>query len=1175
MKKIIQLILIVIFCNSVIPILAQEMPNLMPNTPEANALIKSVDTPMNLSNGTPNISIPLYTVNQGDLSLPINISYNAGGFKVREQDGYLGLGWNISSDLQITRIVRGHDDFKNGYLDLVTRETQYGYYYSSEGLKKISSGYGDEKAYRIAYNRDYRGNIDMQPDVFYYNLAGGKSGKFYFECINGEKNIIQIPYTGIKIEFFESADPSNNRECFVITDLDGTEYLYGLNMIERNKVVFSDFTFVDFPGNSNETYTCTWKCIKITSPNNQNKIVFMYTNAPVSHTWSGEDFVELYHNKKYIGSDIGSSTSGVDDQSLFNNIFPLGTSYMDDNNYDEYIYTDYDFHDGISCFTTLRDLTGIGSNNLHYIHYATDKHGEYVVPVGTTQTKDKIKIKDESFYVPITIHEQSRKKLYEISTENSKLIYTYDSNSQLKDIEVFYDKENNTFDLIKKISFTQGKSLKGAPVNIDYAYLDQYVDYYSYYLKNINFNDGGKYAFEYVSEKGFANIVKSDNTYNELPTTGDMPTFFTSSTFSPMFCSNMQRADNSTADFMINMSSNFWDIIYPYAMGKTGYNDVTYGDAEAGLLKKITYPTGSEEEFLWERNKTGGKSNTDIEVGGCRIYKIIHSDENSETMIKRYKYGKDGCGYGLLKPHLQNSMEYTALSTHNFNTILQPTYALSPNANILRNYVKRSTHTDYKYTYGMIFQGNFYTDEGNGQDYYNGKSMNNDRKNYEHPKSTYFFNIARIFSKNLIFESNYHGSYTCTRDVFRKNMGDSSPISFKCPVIYDCVTEFNDVENYSTTGYTEYYFNTDAGVLGFTDNDMSDYNLKTSVDYAYGKLEKKIVYKDVSNKEGYNTSFAPVLKEENLYSYILKRYVWLNNKHFENTTNVPCNYALYLGTRDKYFSPILYGIETSGYVLLDKNIKTSYTATDSIKEITEYEYDEDILLPKTITKYNSKNEKIEIKKTYGNDNTLLFTQGRVNSLIKEQTYLNSTLKSTTNYLYSNQWASTPGLVALNKIQTALNNNPLEDRIIYSVYSDIGKPKQVQKKYDNPICYVWGYRHEYLISKIENYTSTLLEANSTLKNNLNSLEGFTKITNSNRGNLKSLNDNIRNTSELPDDALITTFTYDPLVGMTSQTDPNGRTTYYEYDSFGRLKFVRDQDFNIIKKHEYKYATQTSN
>ena len=48
-----------------------------------------------------------------------------------------------------------------------------------------------------------------------------------------------------------------------------------------------------------------------------------------------------------------------------------------------------------------------------------------------------------------------------------------------------------------------------------------------------------------------------------------------------------------------------------------------------------------------------------------------------------------------------------------------------------------------------------------------------------------------------------------------------------------------------------------------------------------------------------------------------------------------------------------------------------------------------------------------------------------------------------------------------------------------------------------------------------------------------------------------------------------YTYQPMVGLTSKTDPNGITFYYEYDSLGRLRKVKDYQEHIIQQFQYQY------
>jgi YD repeat-containing protein len=53
------------------------------------------------------------------------------------------------------------------------------------------------------------------------------------------------------------------------------------------------------------------------------------------------------------------------------------------------------------------------------------------------------------------------------------------------------------------------------------------------------------------------------------------------------------------------------------------------------------------------------------------------------------------------------------------------------------------------------------------------------------------------------------------------------------------------------------------------------------------------------------------------------------------------------------------------------------------------------------------------------------------------------------------------------------------------------------------------------------------------------------------------------------AMISTYTWDPLMGITTITDPKGYTTYYSYDEFLRLKQVKDADDKALSRMHYHY------
>jgi hypothetical protein len=57
---------------------------------------------------------------------------------------------------------------------------------------------------------------------------------------------------------------------------------------------------------------------------------------------------------------------------------------------------------------------------------------------------------------------------------------------------------------------------------------------------------------------------------------------------------------------------------------------------------------------------------------------------------------------------------------------------------------------------------------------------------------------------------------------------------------------------------------------------------------------------------------------------------------------------------------------------------------------------------------------------------------------------------------------------------------------------------------------------------------------------------------------------------PLDAQMVTYTYAPLIGISSECDAKNDIKYYEYDGLQRLILIRDQYKNIFKKFAYNYA-----
>ena len=80
---------------------------ILPPSPNTASLGKYGEVPVGLYTGIPQISIPLTSIQDGSLSVPISLSYHAGGVRVEEIASWVGLGWSLNAGGVITRQVRG------------------------------------------------------------------------------------------------------------------------------------------------------------------------------------------------------------------------------------------------------------------------------------------------------------------------------------------------------------------------------------------------------------------------------------------------------------------------------------------------------------------------------------------------------------------------------------------------------------------------------------------------------------------------------------------------------------------------------------------------------------------------------------------------------------------------------------------------------------------------------------------------------------------------------------------------------------------------------------------------------------------------------------------------------------------------------------------------------------
>lgn len=317
------------------------------------------------------------------------------------------------------------------------------------------------------------------------------------------------------------------------------------------------------------------------------------------------------------------------------------------------------------------------------------------------------------------------------------------------------------------------------------------------------------------------------------------------------------------------------------------------------------------------------------------------------------------------------------------------------------------------------------------------------------------------------------------------------------------------------------------------------------------------------------------LKESKSY-YTRKYYELVDDNEGEPNATKTSNLGIVAYLNSSYWS----------YLKSKENILYDIKGLNPIKTITNYVYNNPAHLQlSTQRTKNSTGDYLETKYYYPQDSemvneplrTELIAQHMVAIPLKTENYKGNEKLSeqTTKYAsfpssISGQFLLLPKFIHQKKGNITLSNES-DRKIAFDNYDTLGNITQYTPEGGTPICYIWGYNKTQPIAKIENatYASIPLETITSLQALSNADDDNCMSANCTEQLLRNGLDAFRAT--LPN-AFITTYTYNPLVGVTSITDPSRISTYYHYDKFNRLQYIKDQDLNIVQTHYYNYKGQ---
>lgn len=1156
--------------------------NIFAPAPNAAALGKYGEIPVNDHTGIPNISVPIYSwkSTRSNIQVDVNLGYHAGGNKVEDIASSVGLGWSLNAYASITRNVRGlPDDYLNGYLNTdplpnFNTPLYTGDYYDcppalADEYVSMDTGHLSIIApfntpQQTEYTEMYMGLTDGEQDMFYYSV-GQISGKF---VLDKEGTVQKLDYNNYRIIPLYSIDGSGTKTITGFKIISDNGITYNLTEEEASTNYTSAFTTYSPTQFDNQMTpqpgaTSTFYVKTIVDSLSKDTVFFDYNIHDIAYQNGFGEAIE-YHDNNDPDRLPATTINRIYSQAFSYNTNFTGQLAIREIRCSDHSKINFYYENarldlkGDSALTRIVISDYLDNKKQYKLRYGYFDADGYILADWTNTPTAVIET-----YTPTSDHFNKRLKLtaidwFDSDGSDSIQYYQFEYNSielparNSKAIDFwgyFVGPDRSSYTLIPQLQTVDNiPSTEGLQSGYSYSWLNFYLEGAdrrpdSNYAKaamltKITYPTKGYTQFEYAS-----NTVPGPIYFNSLKRSHKV-TQFLDGTSGRKFVSFINRADTGV-NFVVNFSRvNPDGTLY----------DPPYHDPNA--------PFECFDDAVSQHTITMTVRNFDGSVIKTADFAAVDSGYGLAWIYFKFPY-EGACSISYT--YNDDGDQCADSAYFNMETVVN---YIAESDNDLVGGLRIKSITNSAEVNGTLEKTvyNYNDDSGQSTGYLPVIPNNSEHRRSEACWSTYDPEAFPVFKGHAHFKSRTSGTTQTLGYSFGSNIGyarvEKSKISVNTGIkLGKTVTTFSTPivrNNYDVYPYKNIQFIDWA----------SGHPLEESVYDQLGKMTKKTSHTYLDEIDTFfndnNRSIKLALlrtdrSEVPAFPVTFRRYV--------ANTYYPINgFSRPLSQREVYFGKddslvIVTKYKYDGY----QNISTVNSVSsngDSTELIIHYPYNFSTTPMSKLLSANNFGLQISTQNVLYSGALQHQIGG---SAVDYSVVANSAVKPTKFYKYNSTMPTDIFGVSFNPYSVPQGSyDNLEGEI--TKYDDYGNILEMISKDGVPTSVVYGYQYTRPVAKITGakYEHAIEKFSSV---SISSLQAITDPS-----TLREKLDELRQGYADSNMVQVTSYTYVPLFGIESQTDQRGKTLYYEYDGFGRLRVVRDQDSLVVKRICYNYAGQ---